>query len=102
MRLAFLRPVLGDQAEILLDEPLGHPGQERELLSGEGGGEQAHPLEAPDVAVDRLLGVVGRPGDVGGEPALQVEADDRRLVGREAPSPLVFAGEPLVTGSGHP
>src|SRR5215207_11000748 len=65
--------VLIQDRQILGHEVGGHPGEERQLLVGVLGGEQPHPLEALDVAVDRLLGVVGAASDLRGSQPFEVE-----------------------------
>jgi hypothetical protein len=68
----------------LIDDAGGHAGQQRQFVARVFAGQQSHAFEATDVAVDGLFGVPGAPGDVGGEQALQVQADDRGLVRGEA------------------
>jgi hypothetical protein len=57
--------VLVEQRQVLVDQALGHAGEQGQLLESELGGQQPQPLKAPEVAVDRLLGVMGTSGDVG-------------------------------------
>jgi len=43
------------------------------------GVEQPYPLEALDVTVHRLFGVVDAAGDLGGDEPVEVETDDAHL-----------------------
>jgi hypothetical protein len=51
--------VLVQDGQVLGDHVGGQAGEEGELLTGVLGDQEPDPFEAPDVAVDVLLGVVG-------------------------------------------
>jgi hypothetical protein len=57
-------PVGLEEDQVFGDESFGQAGQKWQFFSRELGGEQTHPFESPEVAVDCLFGVVGASRDV--------------------------------------